>query len=162
MNSIRSIINGNATEEQILEEVTERFGGPVDVNERDAEGRTALMDAVRHGYVSVVELLVNKGAIIDAKDKDGKTAFDIMKNLEQEGQYDNDDFIDIEAIFIKRLRYLQKRFNRTRTRINPKTRIPTRKPRPSRKKTAGYKSGTSGFSATKGSLKRPVGKRSFP
>jgi ankyrin repeat protein len=46
-----------------------------DVNARDkAWGMTALMFAVGHGYTEIAKLLVEKGADVDARDKDGFTA----------------------------------------------------------------------------------------
>ncbi|XP_049764441.1 serine/threonine-protein phosphatase 6 regulatory ankyrin repeat subunit B-like isoform X4 [Schistocerca cancellata] len=54
----------------------------VPVNERNADGRTALMLAVSDSWYysdvfNMLEILVNAGADINAKDKDGKTAYQL-------------------------------------------------------------------------------------
>lgn len=46
----------------------------VNVNERDADGRTALMWAARNNFADIAELLLDHGADVDAKDKEGMTA----------------------------------------------------------------------------------------
>jgi ankyrin repeat protein len=48
--------------------------GVEDVNARNADGVTPLMFAVGMGQVSIVELLLSKGADIHAKNKDGMCA----------------------------------------------------------------------------------------
>jgi ankyrin repeat protein len=48
----------------------------VDCNERDGEGVTALMSAVRYGTEAAVRLLIDAGALRGAVDKSGKTAAD--------------------------------------------------------------------------------------
>ncbi len=49
----------------------------VDVNAKDKNGKTALMDAAIMGQTEVVRLLLGKGADANAKDKNGLTALDI-------------------------------------------------------------------------------------
>lgn len=46
----------------------------VDVNEKDASGRTALMIAANRGHTYVVQLLLERGADISATDNKGQTA----------------------------------------------------------------------------------------
>eukprot|EP00899_Mesostigma_viride_P011736 jgi/Mesvir1/20563/Mv06235-RA.5 len=51
---------------------------PVDVNVADESGRTALHVAASRGHAEVVRLLVLEGkALVDARDKDGKTPLDL-------------------------------------------------------------------------------------
>ena len=48
--------------------------GNVDVNAKDANGSTALINAVKTGQDRIVKLLLEKDANIDIKDKTGNTA----------------------------------------------------------------------------------------
>ena len=59
---------------QLLDE-----GAPVD--EKDENGRTALMQASLGGYTEVVQLLLGKGAAVDGKDKWGDTALMYASNF---------------------------------------------------------------------------------
>ena len=47
--------------------------GPLDLESRDAEGRTALFLAVEHGQRQTVELLLARGADPNAADARGRT-----------------------------------------------------------------------------------------
>jgi uncharacterized protein len=54
--------------------VAMRLGlGEVDVNGRDKAGRTALHIAAMRGHVDVAEVLLAKGAQVEARDADGWT-----------------------------------------------------------------------------------------
>ena len=44
---------------------------------KDQDGNTALMKASKNGRIQVVELLLRKGAQINFKNKDGKSALDL-------------------------------------------------------------------------------------
>ncbi len=46
----------------------------VDVNEQDAFGWTVLMRAAMYGYLEMVQLLLNEGALVNTQNKDGDTA----------------------------------------------------------------------------------------
>jgi ankyrin repeat protein len=50
-----------------LDEVAEVFddGARTDINQRDAEGNTPLICAVRNGHIPVVEFLLKRGADAD-------------------------------------------------------------------------------------------------
>jgi len=50
-----------------------------DVNEKDEEGKTALMHAVIKGNADMVRLLISHGANINAEDKEGHTALTFAK-----------------------------------------------------------------------------------
>jgi ankyrin repeat protein len=50
-----------------------------DVNYRDEKGRTALFYAVEHGNSSIVQLLLQRGADLTIKDKDGKKPVDVIR-----------------------------------------------------------------------------------
>lgn len=60
----------------------EKKGG--DVNHKDAEGKTALMNAAFEGNELAAHLLVEKGAMIDAIDNDGNTALMLAVFWDQE------------------------------------------------------------------------------
>ena len=51
-----------------------------DVNAKDKEGGTALLDAARRGHGAVVTALLEYGADVNAKEKDGGTPRDVAKN----------------------------------------------------------------------------------
>jgi ankyrin repeat protein len=57
-----------------LEKVRQSLEQGLDVNQADADGRTALMMAAFEGYTEVVELLLNSGAEVDHRDGAGRTA----------------------------------------------------------------------------------------
>jgi hypothetical protein len=46
----------------------------IDVNKRDAEGRTALMYASYNGHTEIVKVLIEKGAMVNMADSYGRTA----------------------------------------------------------------------------------------
>lgn len=52
----------------------------VDINTRDSKGRTALHWAVKHQRVDMVKLLLDKGADLSIKDRDGYTPLGITNN----------------------------------------------------------------------------------
>jgi ankyrin repeat protein len=47
----------------------------MDVNAANSMGLTALMGAANRGSDSIIEFLVSKGARLDAKDKEGRSAY---------------------------------------------------------------------------------------
>lgn len=47
-----------------------------EINARDISGQTALMLATQHRFIEVAKVLLEKGALLDIKDKSGKTALD--------------------------------------------------------------------------------------
>lgn len=50
-----------------------------DINEKNSEGKTALMIASEYGYASTVKILLENGANMKVKSKQGKTAFEYAK-----------------------------------------------------------------------------------
>ena len=68
------------------------LGHGADINFQDADGVAALMavgeNKNRHSIADITEYLLNNGANIALKDKQGKTAFDYMP--EPKGEYDKD------------------------------------------------------------------------
>jgi ankyrin repeat protein len=49
----------------------------MNINEKDGNGKTALMLAAKAGHLEAAKLLMGRNSIIDKKDNDGKTAFDL-------------------------------------------------------------------------------------
>jgi uncharacterized protein len=68
---------GNAPEPKVLEAVTLLVERGVDVNAFNANGQTVLHNAARRGQNSVIEFVARKGAKLDRRDKQGRTALDI-------------------------------------------------------------------------------------
>lgn len=64
--------------------------GGRDINERDANGRTALMHAAATRYSRMTWALLKLGANVDIKDKDGRTAADISVMLSNYENYRTD------------------------------------------------------------------------
>ena len=50
--------------------------------QKNNHGETPLHIAAREGHIDIAELLINKGADINAKNNYGKTPFDCAKNEE--------------------------------------------------------------------------------
>ena len=71
MEWINDILNSNGCSEDIFRLLVDRGGG----NVADAHGYTALMQASRAGYLEIVKLLLDRGAVIDSVDKGGNKAF---------------------------------------------------------------------------------------
>ena len=68
---------GNAPEPKVLEAVTLLVEHGVDVNAFNANGQTVLHNAAQRGQNSVIEYVTRKGAKLDRRDKQGRTALDI-------------------------------------------------------------------------------------
>jgi uncharacterized protein len=68
---------GNAPEPKVLEAVTLLVEHGVDVNAFNANGQTILHNAAQRGQNSVIEYVAGKGAKLDRRDKQGRTALDI-------------------------------------------------------------------------------------
>ena len=68
---------GNAPEPKVLEAVTLLVDHGVDVNAFNANGQTILHNAAQRGQNSVIEYVAGKGAKLDRRDKQGRTALDI-------------------------------------------------------------------------------------
>jgi len=52
--------------------------GYYNINDQDAEGRTALIEAAAGGHKALYDMLVERGADLSIKDNDGKTAIDYV------------------------------------------------------------------------------------
>ena len=50
--------------------------------QKNNHGETPLHIAAREGHIDIAELLINKGADVNAKNNYGKTPFDYAKNEE--------------------------------------------------------------------------------
>jgi ankyrin repeat protein len=50
------------------------------INDRDDQGRTALMIAAELGHTAAADLLVSRGADRSLRDQDGKTAADLTRD----------------------------------------------------------------------------------
>ena len=68
---------GTAPEPRVLEAVTLLVEHGVDVNAFNANGQTILHNAATRGQNSVIEYVASKGAKLDRRDKQGRTALDI-------------------------------------------------------------------------------------
>ena len=68
---------GNSPEPRVLEAVTLLVDHGVDVNAFNANGQTILHNAAGRGMNSVIEYVAQKGAKLDRRDKQGRTALDI-------------------------------------------------------------------------------------
>ena len=68
---------GTAPEPRVLEAVTLLVDHGVDVNAFNANGQTILHSAAQRGQNSVIEYVARKGAKLDRRDKQGRTALDI-------------------------------------------------------------------------------------
>ncbi|XP_044497127.1 integrin-linked protein kinase 1 isoform X2 [Mangifera indica] len=82
------------TNERDLEGINELLDSGIDVNFRDIDDRTALHVAACQGFTEVVELLLQRGADVDPKDRWGSTPLadaiyyknhDVIKLLEKHG-----------------------------------------------------------------------------
>jgi ankyrin repeat protein len=68
---------GNAPEPKVLEAVTLLVEHGVDVNAFNANGQTVLHNAATRGQNTVISYVASKGAKLDRRDKQGRTALDI-------------------------------------------------------------------------------------
>jgi len=68
---------GTAPEPRVLEAVTLLVEHGVDVNAFNANGQTILHNAATRGMNSVIEYVATKGAKLDRRDRQGRTALDI-------------------------------------------------------------------------------------
>jgi ankyrin repeat protein len=55
--------------------------GATDVGARTAGGQTALHGAAYHGTDDVIELLLNKGADVNSRDREGRSAYDVANSM---------------------------------------------------------------------------------
>jgi hypothetical protein len=67
--------NGNA---ELVRLLLQKDASNVDAQPIRGHSRTALMWASWYGHVDIVELLIRSGANLDLKDRDNRTAFDIL------------------------------------------------------------------------------------
>ena len=73
------------------------FGADIDV--RNYKGKTALHCAAKAGFLTVIDLLIEKGATIDAPDNNGETAlFETIRSTIKDGEKQR---AAIEALLIK-------------------------------------------------------------
>ena len=70
-----------------------------DINVRNHKGKTALHCAAKAGFLGVIELLIKKGATIDAPDNNGETAlFEAIRSTIKDGEKQR---AAIEALLVK-------------------------------------------------------------
>jgi ankyrin repeat protein len=72
---------GTAPEPRVLEAVTLLVEHGVDVNAFNANGQTILHNAAQRGQNSVIEYVATRGAKLDRRDKQGRTALDIALGI---------------------------------------------------------------------------------
>ena len=68
-----------ATEEDALDSLKLLLDTPLDVNAANGNGQTALHNAAARGADSLVRFLVERGARLDAKDRQGRLAIDLAR-----------------------------------------------------------------------------------
>jgi ankyrin repeat protein len=68
-----------ATEEDALESLRLLLNSPLDVNAANGNGQTALHNAAARGADAIVRFLVDKGARLDAKDRQGRMPIDMAR-----------------------------------------------------------------------------------
>jgi len=71
-----------------IEKVRELIAQHADVNQRDENGQTPLHRAVPMGHIDVAELLLNKGANINAKTQSDETGYTSLQLAADRGQLD--------------------------------------------------------------------------
>jgi ankyrin repeat protein len=69
------------TQAEAIEAIKICLGAGIDINAADSRGQTALHGAAFQGFDDVVQFLVDHGAKLDAKDRQGKTPLDSAKGL---------------------------------------------------------------------------------
>jgi len=77
---------GTAPEPKVLEAVTLLVEHGVDVNAFNTNGQTILHNAATRGQNSVIEYVASKGAKLDRRDKQGRTALDIALGVGTAGR----------------------------------------------------------------------------
>ncbi len=77
---------GTAPEPKVLEAVTLLVEHGVDVNAFNTNGQTVLHNAATRGQNSVIEYVASKGAKLDRRDKQGRTALDIALGVGTAGR----------------------------------------------------------------------------
>lgn len=80
-----------------------------DIDARDEDGYTALMWAARHGHLSAVRLLNEKGADLQLRTPAGSSAYKLATNF---GRYDVADYLKLEVREQRRSNKLKRRNNR--------------------------------------------------
>ncbi len=76
------------TEAEAIASIKLCLDAGVDVNAVDNQGDTALHGAAQKGYDQVVQFLVDHGAKLDVKDKNGRTPLDAAMGLMGNGGFD--------------------------------------------------------------------------
>ena len=74
--SVPDISIHRAAEKGNIEVVKKHLANGADINARDSDGLTPLIQAAFKGHNELVELLIAEGADVNAKDDDGSTALD--------------------------------------------------------------------------------------
>ena len=70
-------------ESQVLPAVEAAWKANSDVNSADLAGNTALHDAVTHRYATVVQFLVDHGAVVNARNRAGRTPLDLLETRQR-------------------------------------------------------------------------------
>jgi len=65
-------------------EVLQLIAAGANINATDDKGRTALMHAIKADYTPMVRFLLENGADVEIKDKDGRKALDYAYSIERE------------------------------------------------------------------------------
>ena len=93
------------TQAEIIESIKLCLDAGVDINAAESSGRTALFGAAQKGYDKVVQFLADRGAKVDVKDRQGRTALDAAMGLLGNGGFDGSraDVHESTAAVIKQL-----------------------------------------------------------
>jgi hypothetical protein len=65
----------------IIESIKLALDAGADINAVDSNGRSALFGAAQQGFDKVVEFLAARGAQVDLRDRNGRTALDAASGL---------------------------------------------------------------------------------
>jgi hypothetical protein len=85
------------TSADIIETIKLCLAAGVDIDAADSSGRTALHGAALQGFDPVVQFLVERGAKIDAKDRQGHTPLDMAMGLAGSAGFDGSSAVPHET-----------------------------------------------------------------
>ncbi len=85
------------TAADMIETIKLCLAAGVDINAAESSGRTALHGAALQGFDAVVQFLVEKGAKLDAKDRNGRTPLDMAMGLVGSAGFDGSASVPHES-----------------------------------------------------------------
>jgi ankyrin repeat protein len=93
------------TPADMIETIKLLLAAGLDINAAESTGRTALHGAALQGFDPVVQFLVEKGASLDVKDRNGRTPLDMAMGLAGSAGFDGSASVPHEstAVLIRKL-----------------------------------------------------------